>query len=168
MFYDQQESLHCGLPFFGIVLCFRKLGDVERGSRSAIRFLPVIRWDRKTCDPTTSAHANHRVSCLSGGCRRMSLGGQGIAGKIKAAQSLPRDILRGILRPCRAEVSVIVDDEIKILIVAARHNRRKLRPMENSKRNGCREQATEASEPQSITADCPCGDIGRSLRRWLR
>ena len=31
MFYDQQQRLHRGLPFFGIVLCFRKLGDVERG-----------------------------------------------------------------------------------------------------------------------------------------
>jgi len=29
---------------------------------------------------------------------------------------------------CRAEVSVIVDDEIKILIVAARHNRRNKAP----------------------------------------
>src|SRR5229473_513190 len=31
-------------------------------------------------------------------------------------------------RECRAEVSVIVDDEIKILIVAARHNRRNKAP----------------------------------------
>src|SRR5229473_3624426 len=58
-------------------------------------------------------------------------------------------------RECRAEVSVIVDDEIKILIVAAWHNRRDKAPVhKNSKRNGLPggfKHDTEASEPQSIT-----------------
>jgi hypothetical protein len=31
MFRNQQERLHRGLPFFGIVLCLRQLGDVLRG-----------------------------------------------------------------------------------------------------------------------------------------
>src|SRR5450631_1273004 len=39
-------------------------------------------------------------------------------------------------RECRAEVSVIVDDEIKILIAAVRHNRRnKASVHKNSKRS---------------------------------
>jgi len=31
MFRNQQERHHRGLPFFGIVLCLRQFGDVERG-----------------------------------------------------------------------------------------------------------------------------------------
>src|SRR5450631_4696005 len=71
-------------------------------------------------------------------------------------------------RKCGPQVSEIVDDEIKGLIVTARHNRRyKARPLKNSKCNGYREKVkheTEASEPKSITADRPCNDIGRRLR----
>ena len=31
MFRNQQQRLHRCLPFFGIVLCLRQFGDVERG-----------------------------------------------------------------------------------------------------------------------------------------
>jgi hypothetical protein len=67
---------------------------------------------------------------------------------------------------CRAEVSVIVDDEIKILIVAVRHNRRNEAPAHKRLQTQRlpREHETEASEPQSITADRLCDDIGRALR----
>jgi hypothetical protein len=30
-FRNQQKSLHRGLPCFGIVICLRQFGDVERG-----------------------------------------------------------------------------------------------------------------------------------------
>jgi hypothetical protein len=58
-------------------------------------------------------------------------------------------------RKCRAEVSVIVDDEIKILIVTVRHNRGdKALVHKNSYRNRHEEfeHEIEASESQSITA----------------
>ena len=75
-------------------------------------------------------------------------------------------------RKCGAQVSKIVDDEIKRLIVTARHNRRNKAPVhKNSKCNGYREKVkheTEASEPKSITADRPCNDIGRGPRHRSR
>jgi hypothetical protein len=107
-----------------------------------------------------------------------------IARKISAAPDLMRDILRHISRPLFGgvecddanrvavlaghqiadegfevgliNVSKIVDDEIKGLIVTARHNRRNKAPAHKKLQTqrlpgGLHE--TEASEPQSITAD---------------
>jgi hypothetical protein len=68
-------------------------------------------------------------------------------------------------RECRAEVSVIVDDEIKILIAAVRHNRRnKASAIKTPNATYPVEfkHETEASEPQWITADRRCDDVGAS------
>src|ERR1700730_3422348 len=72
-------------------------------------------------------------------------------------------------RKCRAQVPIIVDDEISGLIVAARHNRRNEVPahpkLQTQRLPAEFMHETEALEPQFNTADRPCGDIGRSLRR---
>jgi hypothetical protein len=62
-------------------------------------------------------------------------------------------------RKCGAQVPIIVDDEISGLIVAARHNRRNKVPahekLQTQRLPGEFKHETEASEPQSITADRP-------------
>jgi hypothetical protein len=46
MFCDQQESLHCGLPFFGIVFCLGQFGDVRGGVTERDQRFPAGRRDR--------------------------------------------------------------------------------------------------------------------------
>jgi len=46
MFYDQQQRLHRGLPFFGIVFRLGQFCDVERGVAKRDQRLPARQYDR--------------------------------------------------------------------------------------------------------------------------
>jgi hypothetical protein len=53
--FGNQHERYCSLPFLGILLCFRQLGDVERRVAKVISaFCPwAIRWARQMDGPTT-------------------------------------------------------------------------------------------------------------------
>jgi hypothetical protein len=46
MFYDQQQRLHRGLPFVGVVLCLGQFGDLERGVAERHQRFPTLQHDR--------------------------------------------------------------------------------------------------------------------------
>jgi hypothetical protein len=46
IFRNKQERQHRGLPFLGIVLCLRQLGDVERGVAERDQRFPSRQYDR--------------------------------------------------------------------------------------------------------------------------
>jgi len=46
MFCDQRESLHCGLPFFGIVFCLGQFGDVDRRVAERDQRFSARQYDR--------------------------------------------------------------------------------------------------------------------------
>jgi hypothetical protein len=46
MFYDQQQRLHRGLPFVGVVLCLGQFGDLERGVAERHQRFPTLQRGR--------------------------------------------------------------------------------------------------------------------------
>jgi len=53
MFSNQQQCLHRGLPFFGIVLSLRQCSDVERGVAQRDQLAPAgqLDWIKKSLIP---------------------------------------------------------------------------------------------------------------------
>ena len=100
MFDHQQESLHCRLPFFGIVFCLGQFRDVvrcvaERDQRFSAR---QYDWIEKLLIPCHLDQSQRQLTRRTGvhldelrnGWRQI------IARKISAAPDLMRDILRHI------------------------------------------------------------------------
>lgn len=53
LFCNEQQRVHGGLPFFGIVFCLRQLGDVERGVAEGDQLAPAgqVDWIEKPLIP---------------------------------------------------------------------------------------------------------------------
>ena len=92
MFRNQQERRHCGLPFFGIVLLFRQLGDVERGVAERDQRFPSRQRDRieKFLAPSHDIGSRTKKQKSKAPDRSEAL--QGSTGYIRPPTLMPGDI----------------------------------------------------------------------------